>query len=391
MHQRCPTLPRLRSIAAAILAGLFAVSAQALQARLAGDTYVSSVTPTANFGSLATLNVGGGAVGLIRFDLTTLPAGITAAKIVKANLVLYVNRVGAPGAIDVTPAFSAWTESTTTASTAPVLGAPLASNVPVSAANQFVNVDITGQVQQWVTNPAANFGVALTAALAAPGTVVFFDSKENTATGHVAQLDITLADQGPVGPQGAAGPVGAAGPKGATGATGPQGFSGPPGATGAAGAAGPQGPAGPQGLTGATGAQGPTGVVSLAGWNGQTTQSVLSSTAYTAIGPAVTLTTTAGQRISTTGSWTFVPTATNSVRIDICYRASTGTTLQSPGVGYKVIPVTANVHAMASAGNSFAPGAGTWVVGPCVRQNSGANTLNATTDDWSTGWAMVTN
>jgi len=34
---------------------------------------------------------------------------------------------------------------------------------------------------------------------------------------------------------------------------------------------------------------------------------------------------------------------------------------------------------------------GARVVGPCVRQNNGANTLNAGTDDWSTGWAMVTN
>ena len=118
---------------------------------------------------------------------------------------------------------------------------------------------------------------------------------------------------------------------------------------------------------------------------------MLSATVYTAIGPAVTLTTTASQRISTTASWTFVPTATNSVRVDVCFRPAAGTVLVSPGVGYKVLPVTTNVHSMASVSNSFKPGAGTWVVGPCVRQNSGANTLNATTDDWSTGWAMVTN
>jgi hypothetical protein len=130
-------------------------------------------------------------------------------------------------------------------------------------------------------------------------------------------------------------------------------------------------------------------VVSIGAWNGQTTQTVLSSTAYTAIGPSVSLTTAAGQRISASGSWTFMPTASNSVRVDICYRSSGGTTLQSPGVGYKVMPVTANVHTLAAVSNSFVPGAGTWVVGPCVRQNGGANTLNATTDDWSTGWAMV--
>jgi len=65
--------------------------------------------------------------------------------------------------------------------------------------------------------------------------------------------------------------------------------------------------------------------------------------------------------------------------------------LTSPGVGYKVVPTTANIHQLVSLANSFKPGAGSWVVGPCVRQNGAALSLSATTDDWSTGWAMVTN
>ena len=105
------------------------------------------------------------------------------------------------------------------------------------------------------------------------GTVAFFDSKENTATGHVARLDITLADQGPAGPGGAKGDTGAtglrgdAGPVGATGATGAKGAPGPTGATGAMGASGAAGPPGlagaigPQGFGGATGPQGAQGVV----------------------------------------------------------------------------------------------------------------------------------
>ncbi|MBL8222946.1 MAG: collagen-like protein [Bryobacterales bacterium] len=74
-------------------------------------------------------------------------------------------------------------------------------------------------------------------------TALFFDSKENTATSHPAELDITLA--GPAGP---------------TGATGPQGIQGIQGVAGATGARGATGPMGPQG---AQGTQGPTGPVSL--------------------------------------------------------------------------------------------------------------------------------
>ena len=251
-----------------ISASLFAVAAQALDAPLAADTHVSTVTPAANYGSLPTINVGGGSAGLLRFDLSTLPAAVTAAKVAKASLVLYVNRIGAAGGIDVTPAFSAWGEGTVTGVTAPVLGAPIASGIAVGAANQFVNVDVTALVKQWVTSPAANFGLALSPALSAPGTVVFFDSKENTATGHVARLDVTLADQGPAGVQGLTGAAGAVGPKGDTGAQGPKGDTGPAGAKGDRGAAGAAGAAGATGAAGASGLPGPKGDTGSAGVQG---------------------------------------------------------------------------------------------------------------------------
>lgn len=77
--------------------------------------------------------------------------------------------------------------------------------VAVSAANQFIAVDVTAQLKNWVTSPGSNFGLYLAPALSAPATIAFLDSKENTATGHQARLDITLADQGPAGPTGATG------------------------------------------------------------------------------------------------------------------------------------------------------------------------------------------
>ena len=78
-------------------------------------------------------------------------------------------------------------------------------------------------VQGWITNPATNNGIALSAGTA----VVQFDSKENDQTSHPATLDIDLVDAGPTG---ATGPQGPQGPAGATGATGAAGLAGLDGA-----------------------------------------------------------------------------------------------------------------------------------------------------------------
>jgi hypothetical protein len=237
----------------AALAALAAGPALALDAPLAADTYTSAALPANNFGALPTLNTGGGATSLLRFDLGTLPAGTTAARLVKATLVLYVNRVGSPGAIDLHPVNGNWAEAGVTAASQPPAGGLSLYGIPVATAGQFLAVDVTAQVRSWITNPATNFGWAIAAASAAPGTVVFFDSKENTATAHVARLDLTLADQGPKGDPGAPGLPGATGAKGDKGDTG---------ATGATGAQGPQGIQGPQGPQGVQGPPGPaSGIV----------------------------------------------------------------------------------------------------------------------------------
>jgi hypothetical protein len=236
---------------------LAAAHAAALDAPLLADTQLHTAQPALNFGALPNLGVGAGASSLLRFDLSVLPAGLSAAKVQRATLILFVNRVGSPGALEVQAVNAGWEEATASAQAAPALaGAGSGPVVPVRGAQQFLTADLTALVRQWVTNPASNFGVALTPALSAPGTVVFLDSKENTATGQVARLDITLADQGP---QGAQGPTGPRGATGASGATGPAGPAGPAGPRGITGPTGPAGPAGPRGATGATGPQGPAG------------------------------------------------------------------------------------------------------------------------------------
>ncbi len=64
-----------------------------------------------NFGAATTITVGSsGSVGVIQFDLTQLPAGLTAAQIQKATLTLFLDHVNAGGSIniDTVSASSPW-------------------------------------------------------------------------------------------------------------------------------------------------------------------------------------------------------------------------------------------------------------------------------------------
>ncbi len=211
--------------------------ASATQATLTGDTFLSASRPTSNFGALSNLYVGNGNTALLQFNLSALPAGTTASQIASATLRVYINRVYTAGSITLQPVSSAWLESTATSSTAPTLGAASGA-FTATLGYAFYTVDVTALVQGWITTPASNNGLALSASAAS----VVLDSKENDATGHPAQLDITLTGpQGPIGPMGLTGAIGPAGP------VGPQGVQGTPGPVGPIGLTGPVGPIGPQG------------------------------------------------------------------------------------------------------------------------------------------------
>lgn len=202
---------------------------------LTADTYVSAPAPNANFGNLPNLNVGFGAKALIQFDLSpALP--VPAQPLTKAVLEFYVNRVANAGAIEIAAAAGAWNEGAVAANNAPPSG-PVLATIPVTHTGYYA-VELTPLAQTWITTPASNFGIVISPAASAPATVVTIDSKENTLTGHTAELNLTFASSGLQGP---AGPVGPQGPAGAQGAPGP---AGAPGAQGPAGPAGPQGPPG---------------------------------------------------------------------------------------------------------------------------------------------------
>ncbi|HEX4276436.1 MAG TPA: DNRLRE domain-containing protein [Bryobacteraceae bacterium] len=230
---------------------------------LTQDAFVNPGNGT-NFGSTATLNVGGGSSSqaLVQFDTTQLPAGTTSANIARATLYLFVNKLGTAGTVNVSGANGAWTESGVTGLNTPAIGLSVASGVSVTA-NQYIALDATSVVGGWIDTPTSNNGFIVTG----NGSVsVFFDSKESTTTSHPAVLDIVLKA---VGTSGGTGATGATGPTGLTGAAGLTGPTGAAGATGT-GAAGPTGPTGANGATGAgvAGATGPTGAAGPTGANG---------------------------------------------------------------------------------------------------------------------------
>jgi hypothetical protein len=232
-----------------------------------------------NFGTATTITVGSlGSIGLVQFDLTQLPAGLTAAQIQKATLTLFLDHVNSGGSIniDMVSASTPWGELTVTGNSGISPGNAVNTSVMTNTADTFIALDATSAVQGWITTPGSNNGFMIQANT---GTSVQFDSKENTSTSHPATLTIVLVSNGPTGATGSSGAAGVTGPtgpsgsNGVTGATGPAGSTGGVGATGSTGsngATGPTGTNGSNGATGSTGGNGATGSTGAAGSNGAT-------------------------------------------------------------------------------------------------------------------------
>jgi hypothetical protein len=94
--------------------------------------------------------------GLIRFNLNSLPAGLTAANIQSATLTMFVEAGGSPGTITVCELASSplWTGSTVTGTTAPGCSSVPTVSFNVSSSQlqngSFVQINVTPMVQSWV-------------------------------------------------------------------------------------------------------------------------------------------------------------------------------------------------------------------------------------------------
>ena len=172
-----------------------------------------------NYGAAASITVGSSSsIGLVQFDLSTLPAGVTASQVQKATLTLFLNRANVGGAVDINTVASSWSELTVNGNSPPSSGSLVATGVAATSANTFLTVDATAAVQGWITSPVANNGFMIAATpLTSPivqidgkttpltSASVQFDSKENQNTSHPATLSIVLAAAGPAGAPGANG------------------------------------------------------------------------------------------------------------------------------------------------------------------------------------------
>jgi len=184
-------------IAALLLAPL---GAWAAGANANADTHINSASPATNYGGGNAVNIGAGFTGLIQFDLSSLPAGLTAAEINKATMTFYVNSALAGGAVDIAQVTSVWTETGVNINNRPTYLSPFATGVATTTSKQYITVDMTQLVKDWVTSVAPNYGVQITAATGAPGTVLTLDSKETQTTSHPAFLDVVIQSVGPAGP-----------------------------------------------------------------------------------------------------------------------------------------------------------------------------------------------
>src|SRR5580692_6291573 len=129
----------------------------------AQDSYVVPANG-ANFGSAANISVGSNSSqGLIQFDLSGLPAGTTAGQVQKALFTIFANHITSPGSVMILEANGPWTETGVTGTNGPSAGAVVAASVPVTVQGQFITIDATTAVQDWLNSPGNNAGFLIEA------------------------------------------------------------------------------------------------------------------------------------------------------------------------------------------------------------------------------------
>jgi len=201
--------------------------------------------------------------GFVKFDLSPLPPD---GEIERAILRLWLHQVKKPGRLRFHEVLADWNEDNIRRSGLPAIG-PTFDNLPIDKHDhdQFLTIDITAIVKDWLESPSTNFGLALISDDSQPLSIEV-DSKENPRTSHPTEIEVTLlpgvgrdGQPGLQGPPGNPGPTGQPGPQGPPGQPGAQGAPGPQGIPGSQGLIGPQGPMGLTGPTGSPGNPGPPG------------------------------------------------------------------------------------------------------------------------------------
>jgi hypothetical protein len=171
------------------IAFFYSATALPFSLPVAEDTFTTPhglLTP-AN-GRAPTLLLNANQAGLVKFDLSALPAAFNATNILSATLKIYVNRAVTPGDLDVLLITSAWTESVPANAAMPDVNPSPISTVPASkiVGKRFIIIDVTPAVVGAVSGTSTNFGFLLRDTVG----LVRIASKESPLQGPSAQLDI---------------------------------------------------------------------------------------------------------------------------------------------------------------------------------------------------------
>ncbi len=145
---------------------------------------------TAKAGSATTLDAGPKQTAFIRFAAGSYADVIPATSVDKAWLMIYVASVAKAGDLKVHTVTADWTETVNGKPNAPTYNqADALATVPTASvvAKQFVLVDVTGQVKNWLTSPDSDFGFAISSDGVAN---VQLGSKDGPAKGYAAVLQI---------------------------------------------------------------------------------------------------------------------------------------------------------------------------------------------------------
>jgi microcystin-dependent protein len=181
-----------------VFAMLLCLEAPAFDVLLTDDTALILNRKSANYGARPTLPVATNYNALFKFDLDSVPPGTTADKVSVATLTVFINRVTRPGAISLFMVNGAWSERAVPAVTFTALPSSPAALVPIAGKNTFVRFDVTDLVRSWLSG-MTNAGIAIGADASGSNVSLVLDSKENTAGGHCAKLDIEFGLASPPG------------------------------------------------------------------------------------------------------------------------------------------------------------------------------------------------
>lgn len=215
-----------RSVLVSLIAFWSVCPAGAVVITGSADSYVDSMNPTVMYGGSLTMNITSHSYGLLRFVLSSVPAGTTSSQIAKATLQLWEipDSPNNSGSISIYELTSDFVASTVTYNTRPSMASLPIATVSALANSRYIEIDITSLVQKWIATPSTNHGIAILPASSSMSLDLLLGTKWNTAESQPPILDITVfapplpGPQGPAGPQG---PIGPQGPQGPSVSTGP--------------------------------------------------------------------------------------------------------------------------------------------------------------------------